>query len=365
MTNIDALIILNYLRVGPITARRLMDRFGSPAKIFSAPTRELKIASRLSTQNVEKLKNWKEKIELKKVWDIIKKENIQVLTYKDPDYPSLLKEIYDYPLLLYVKGKLKPEDNQAIAMVGTRSPTNYGRLVARKWATKFSARGFTVVSGLARGIDTQSHIGAIEGKGRTIAVLGYGFGYIYPKENEKLFHRIVETGAVITEYPWKSYHGKASFPLRNRLIAGLSRATVVVESRKRGGSMITAHFANEYNRTVFSVPGAVNSSTSVGTNKLIRDGASLASSVDDITEEFEFLFSPEQLADKSKPAAEKPAPKLEKNEKVLYELLDNQMSLDQLAQESDLSIEKVTTAMLMLEFKGLVRALPGKIYVKK
>jgi len=129
--------------------------------------------------------------------------------------------------------------------------------------------------------------------------------------------------------------------------------------------MITAHFANEYNRTVFSVPGAVNSSTSVGTNKLIRDGASLASSVDDITEEFEFLFSPEQLADKSKPAAEKPAPKLEKNEKVLYELLDNQMSLDQLAQESDLSIEKVTTAMLMLEFKGLVRALPGKIYVKK
>ncbi len=365
MTDLDALLILNYLRVGPITARRLMDRFGSPSNIFTAPNRDLQYASRLSTKNVEKLKTWQKVIDLKKVWDIIKKENIQVLTYKDPEYPPLLKEIYDFPLLIYVQGKLMPEDSQAIAMVGTRSPTNYGKIVARKWAAQFASKGFTVVSGLARGIDTQSHLGALEVNGRTIAVLGFGFGYIYPKENEKLFHKIVETGAVITEYPWKSYHGKASFPLRNRLIAGMCRATVIIESRKRGGSLITAHFANEYNRTVFSVPGPINSSTSIGTNKLIRDGASLATSVDDITEEFEFLFSPEQLADQSKSEVEKPNPKLEKNEKILYELLEDQMSLDQLAQESDLSIEKVTTSMLMLELKGLVRALPGKIYVKK
>jgi len=170
---------------------------------------------------------------------------------------------------------------------------------------------------------------------------------------------------VLTEYPWKRYHGKASFPLRNRLIAGLSRATLVVESRQRGGAMITAHFANEYNRTVFSVPGSVHSSTSQGTNKLIRDGATLVTSVDEIVEEFEFLFPPAKRGKATADATAMPAPKLEGNEGVLYNLLTEPLSLDQLAQKSDLSVEKVTAAMLMLEFKGLVRVLPGKIYDRK
>ena len=202
MTDIDALLVLNHLRVGPITARRLMDRFGSPSAIFSAPARMIGPAARISSDNVNRIKNWEKEVKLDKVWKILKEENIRLLTYQDPDYPKLLKQIYDNPLLLYVKGELKPEDDQAVAIVGSRSATGYGRAVARKWSSQLAARGFTIVSGLARGIDTQAHIGAIEAKGRTIAILGYGFGYIYPRENARLFHKIVETSAVLTEYPW-------------------------------------------------------------------------------------------------------------------------------------------------------------------
>ena len=365
MQDIDALLIMNHLRMGPITARRLMDQFGSPAAIFSASARDIGCASFISSENSKRIKNWEKEVNLEKAHAIIKDENIRLLTYTDPDYPPLLKEIYDHPLLLYVKGELKPEDSQAIGIVGTRSASGYGRAIARKWAAQLAARGFSIVSGLARGIDTQAHWGALEANGRTIAVLGYGFGYIYPKENIQLFHEIEKTGVIITEYPWKKYHGKSSFPLRNRLIAGLSRATLVVESRQRGGSLITAHFANEYNRTVFSVPGSISSVTSRGTNKLIRDGATLVTSIDEITEEFEFLFPMDTQNQEEEEKNNRLVPVLEANEKTLYNILTEPLSLDLLTRKSNLSIEKVTTAMLTLELKGLVRALPGKIYDKK
>jgi DNA processing protein len=365
MNDTDALLIMNHLRVGPITARRLMDRFGSPSSIFSASPRDIERASFISSDNANRIKNWEKEVNLEKALHIIKEENIRLLTYTDPDYPPLLKEIYDHPLLLYLKGTLSPRDGQSIGIVGTRSASGYGRAVARKWSSQLAARGFTIVSGLARGIDTQAHWGTLEANGRTIAVLGYGFGYIYPKENARLYHEIEKTGAIVTEYPWKKYHGKTSFPLRNRLIAGLSRATLVVESRQRGGSLITAHFANEYNRSVFSVPGPVNSATSRGTNRLIRDGATLVTSVDEITEEFEFLFPQELFTQKEVDSKKKYIPKLDANEETLYAILTEPYTLDQLSQKSDLSIEKVTTAMLTLELKGLVRALPGKMYDRK
>jgi len=351
--------------MGPITARRLMDQFGSPAAIFSATASDIGRASFISSDNSKRIKNWEKEVNLDKALQIVKDENIRLLTYTDPDYPPLLKEIYDHPLLLYVKGELKPEDSQSIGMVGTRSASVYGKAVARKWAAQLAARGFTIVSGLARGIDTQAHWGALEASGRTIAILGYGFGYIYPKENVQLFHEIEKTGVVITEYPWKKYHGKSSFPLRNRLIAGLSRATLVVESRQRGGSLITAHFANEYNRTVFSVPGSISSVTSRGTNKLIRNDATLVTSIEEVIEEFEFLFPMDTQSPDDEARKNRVRPVLEANEETLYNILTEPMSLDQLTHKSDLSIEKVTTAMLTLELKGLVRALPGKIYDRK
>ena len=282
MTEIDALLILNHLRVGPITSRKLINAFGSAPAIFAASEKHIAAVSHLSSANINKIKNWEKHVKLDKAWKDINENNIQIITYKSKEYPALLKEIYDHPLLFYMKGKLKSQDDLAVAFVGTRNATGYGRSIARKWSYNLAARGFTIVSGLARGIDTEAHIGAIEAGGRTIAVLGFGFGYVYPKENAKLLDKIVETGVVITEYPWKKYHGKASFPLRNRLIAGISRATLVVESRRRGGSMITAHFANEYNRTVLAVPGSIHFYASSGTNQLIRDGATLVTSPDEI-----------------------------------------------------------------------------------
>jgi DNA processing protein len=365
MTDLDALLILNHLRVGPITARRLMDRFGTPAAIFQAGAAELAAAANIASENVQRIRQWDKEVKLDKVWQTIKQENIRLLSYTDADYPALLREIYDHPLLLYVQGTLKAEDATSVGMVGTRMPTGYGSAVARKWAAQLAARGFTIISGLARGIDTHAHLGALDAKGRTIAVLGYGFGYIYPRENEQLYHAIVKTGAVITEYPYKRYHGKASFPLRNRLIAGLSRALLVVESRDSGGAMITAHFANEYNRTVCAVPGPVNATASLGTNRLIRDGATLVRTVDDIADEFSFLLPREARAGTPAPTTAAPAPLLDQTEKTLYELLIEPLTLDDLAQRSDISIEKVTAAMLMLELKGLVRAMPGKIYDRK
>lgn len=365
MTDLDALLILNHLRVGPITARRLMDRFGSPAAIFRASAGELGAAANIASENVQRIRQWDREVKLDKVWQIIQQENIRLLTYTDGDYPALLREIYDHPLLLYVQGTLKAEDATSIGMVGTRMPTGYGSAIARKWAAQLAARGFTIISGLARGIDTHAHLGALDVKGRTIAVLGYGFGYIYPRENEQLYHAIAATGAVITEYPYKRYHGKASFPLRNRLIAGLSRALLVVESRDSGGAMITAHFANDYNRTVCAVPGPVNGSASMGTNRLIRDGATLVRNVDDIADEFSFLFPRDAQPRQDAPVVAPPAPALDVLEQRLYEILIEPLTLDELAQRSDISIDKVTATMLMLELKGLVRVLPGKIYDRK
>lgn len=368
MTDIDALLILSYLRIGPITAQRLVERFSSPATIFRAKKEDLLRVRGISSDYTHRILSWEKKVDLSKAWQIIEQERITLLTVYDEAYPPLLKEIYDHPMLLFVKGTLQPQDAMSLGVVGTRHATNYGRVIARKWATHVAARGITVVSGLARGIDTEAHQGALEGNGRTIAVLGYGFGYVYPRENARLFETIQEHGAVITEYPWKQYIGKSSFPLRNRLIAGISRAVLVVESRARGGAMITAHFANEYNRTVLAVPGSLLSRASQGTHSLIRDGATLVRDVDDVMEEFDTLFASSgristQEKTKTTVSGTHIGDSLDGNEKILYALIDEPMTLDALSQKSDLSIEKVTAAMLLLELKGLVRMLPGKMYM--
>jgi DNA processing protein len=362
MRDVDALLIFNYLRVGPITARRLLDAFGSPTKILGAQARDLQIAGHLSGDIARRMLDWEKHVNLEAIWETLEREHIKVVTYQDPHYPPLLKEIYDHPLLFYLRGELTTQDAQALSIVGTRTPSPYGATTARKWSAQLAARGFTIVSGLARGIDTQAHIGALEAKGRTIAILGYGFGYVYPKENQRLHDAICERCAVITESAYKKFQGKSAFPLRNRLVAGISRATLVIESRERGGSLITAHFANEYNRSVYAVPGPIHATTSRGTNRLIRDGATLVRSVDEICDDFEFLFPPEQLA---AARAEMPKPTLDEREQVLYDLLDEPLSLDDLARRSDISIEKASTTMMTLELKGLVRCLPGKIYDRR
>ena len=227
MTDIDALLILNHLRVGPISARRLLEYFGSPSEIFRSLPKEKKAPEIdfLSGDYSTRLTNWQKEVDLAKAWDIIKKEKIRLVTFYDPDYPELLKQIFDHPLLFYMKGKLSANDNEALAIVGSRDATEYGRHIAYRWAARLAEAGIPIVSGMALGIDTAAHEGALSVGGRTIALLGYGFGYVYPKGNERLFDEIAEKGAVITEYAWHRAIGKGSFPLRNRLIAGMARAT--------------------------------------------------------------------------------------------------------------------------------------------
>ena len=366
MTDIDALLILNHLRVGPISARRLLEYFGSPSEIFRSLPKEKKAPEIdfLSGDYSTRLTNWQKEVDLAKAWDIIKKEKIRLVTFYDPDYPELLKQIFDHPLLFYMKGKLSANDNEALAIVGSRDATEYGRHIAYRWAARLAEAGIPIVSGMALGIDTAAHEGALSVGGRTIALLGYGFGYVYPKGNERLFDEIAEKGAVITEYAWHRAIGKGSFPLRNRLIAGMARATLVVESREKGGSLITAHYAAEYNRTVYAVPGPVTAPLSAGTNNLIREGATLVTSPEQMVDEFELMFqTPPQ--DLSLEARQKDTEeKLEGLEKAIFSALLEPMTPDHISTLLDESIDKVSASLVSLEIKGYVLALPGRKYVR-
>lgn len=366
MNDLDALLVLNHLRVGPISARRLLDFFGSPAGIF----RSLKGESGapqvafLSQDYMHRLLNWEKEVCLSRAWETVRREHIRVVTIYDPDYPVLLRQIYDHPLLFYMKGSLSPADEQSLAIVGSREATEYGRHVAYRWAARTCEAGIPVISGLAAGIDTAAHQGALSVGGRTVALLGYGFGYVYPAENARLFDEIAEKGAVITEYAWKKSLGKGSFPLRNRLIAGMARATLVVESREKGGSMITAHYANEYNRGVYAVPGNISSPLSAGTNSLIRDGAVLVTRPEQLGEEFQLMFQrpPQDLSVQSRQS--RTEEELEGLERELYHLLESPGTPDELAARAEASIDKVSAALVSLEIKGCVILLPGRQYAR-
>ena len=364
MNDLEALIILNHLRVGPISARRLLEYFGSPAAIFRALASEQKAPeiAFLSKDYYNRLLNWEREVNLSVALEILKREKIKVVTIYDDDYPPLLRQIYDHPLLFYMKGNFAPEDENALAIVGSRDATEYGRHIAYSWAARLAEAKVPIISGLAAGVDTAAHRGALSVGGRTVALLGYGFGYIYPAENAKLFDEIAEKGAVITEYAWKKALGKGSFPLRNRLIAGLSRATLVVESRAKGGSLITAHYAAEYNRTVYAVPGNVNSSLSSGTNNLIRDGAILVTRPEQLADEFQLMFQqlPQDLALESRHAGIKAS--LDGLEKDVFAALESPKTPDTLALALDNSIDKISAALVALEIKGYVLSLPGRLF---
>ena len=366
MNDLDALLILNHLRVGPISARRLLQYFGSPSAIFRHIDSEFKSpeVSFLSGDYTKRLLNWQKEVDLSKAWEIIRREGIRVVTIYDSDYPELLRQIFDHPLLFYMKGSLSPSDNEALAIVGSRDATEYGRHIAYRWSARLAQAGVPIVSGMALGIDTAAHEGALSVGGRTIALLGYGFGYVYPKGNERLFDEIAESGAVITEYAWHRAIGKGSFPLRNRLIAGMARATLVVESRERGGSLITAHYAAEYNRSVYAVPGPVTAPLSAGTNNLIREGAILVTNPEQMADEFELMFQkpPQDLSleERQKDTEEK----LEGLEKAVFAALKEPLTPDAISEQLDESIDKVSASLVSLEIKGYVIPLPGRKYFR-
>jgi len=279
------------------------------------------------------------------------------VNWDDEEYPPNLKEIYDPPPLLYVLGSLIPQDRRAVAIVGSRYPTTYGQMFAERIALGLSQRGITLVSGLARGIDSSAHRGALTAGGRTIGVLGCGIDIIYPPENRKLFDQVAAQGAILSEFPLGTPPDSDHFPIRNRVISGISLGVVVVEATLRSGSLITARFALDQGREVFAVPGNADSARSAGTNRLIREGAKLVTQAEDILEEISIA---------SPPALEvPPRPKLTDEEAKIFSILGPQsMHVNQVIALSALSSAQVSVTLLSLELAGHIKQLPGMRFIK-
>jgi DNA processing protein len=370
MTSREAYIALNMVDgVGPIRVRALLDRFGEPQAILTATKADLMQVEGVGDEVARSIMSWREKVDLDGELTRIEKAAVQVVTRDDPEYPKNLREVYDPPMILYVKGTLSERDALAIAIVGSRRTTLYGQDMARKLAYQLGRVGVTVVSGLARGIDTAAHKGTLQAKGRTVAVIGCGIDIVYPSENEKLAKEIVEKGgALVTEFPFGVKPDRQNFPMRNRIISGWSLGTVVVEANLKSGALITANQAAEQGRQVFAVPGRADSILSRGTNKLIKDGAKLTEDAEDILGEFEYLL-PKRATEPAEAASDgggtKPALVLsDMEEKVMAHVGQEETAIDEVIRASGLTTACVSATLLSLEMKRLVRQLPGKLYVR-
>src|SRR5258708_4249218 len=291
MNSREALVALNLIEgVGPIRTRSLVEHFGDATAILGASKQQLLQVRSIGEDTAGAISNWEKSVDLAGELKRIEEFGCHILIQTDEAYPELLRQIYDPPIVLYVKGELLPKDKNAIAMVGSRMTTHYGIETARRLAYQLAYVGVTVVSGGARGIDSAAHQGALSAKGRTVSVLGTGINLVTPPENLKLFEQIASNGAVITQFPFNRPGDKQSFPIRNRIVAGMTLGTIVVEANLTSGALITANFATEYGRQIFAVPGRIDSPRSKGCHDLIKKGAKLCEVVEDVLTVFEYLF---------------------------------------------------------------------------
>jgi DNA processing protein len=366
MDSREALIALNLIEgVGPVRARSLLEHFGDAPQILAASKSALLRVRNIGDETAEAIATWEKTIDLAGELKRISDFGCRVLISSDENYPASLREIYDPPLVLYVKGELTAKDKNAVAMVGSRSTTHYGIETARKLAYQLAYVGVTVVSGGARGIDTAAHQGAMAAKGRTVAVLGTGINLIFPPENKDLFGRIAENGAVITQFSFNRNGDRQSFAIRNRIIAGMTLGTVVVEADLHSGALITSNFATEYGRQVFAVPGRIDSPRSKGCHDLIKKGAKLCEGAEDILSEFEYLFPGSNRPPSPGETGVLPALALSANEQSVYDALDEEeRSIDEVIRKSGLPSSAVSVALLSLEMKRAVKQLPGKLFVR-
>lgn len=349
--------------IGVARLRALVNHFGDPESALTATERELAEVEgidRRAAKEILSSRNFDREIETQLTR--LAKVQARVVTFWDKEYPDNLKKIYDPPVMLFVRGTLLDVDRYSIAIVGTRVPSDYGRHIAEKFAREISGKGICIVSGLARGIDTTSHTAAVRAGGRTIAVLGSGVDVIYSGENRKLAERIIENGAIVSEYYMGSKPDAVNFPRRNRIISGISLGTVLVETDVNGGAMITAGTALDQNREVFAVPGSITEPKGRGTNKLIKEGrAKLVENVSDILEELRYKLKP-VLKETSKPQQKIQLTIFE--QKVYDALADEPIHIDTLSEKCGTSISDLLVQLLSLELKGVVRQLPGKYFVK-
>ncbi len=342
--------------VGPVTFRKLLSLYSDPARVFRAPFRELSAIEGVGekkAKNITDFSGWKHAEEQVKQ---LERCSARVVTFRDTDYPSMLRQTEDAPVLLYVRGSIQEEDRFAIAIVGSRRLSPYGKQVTEMLSSELSRSGFTVVSGMARGIDTVAHTSSITSGGRTIAVLGSGIDRAYPPENRGLMKRITASGYVVSEFPCGTEPNRENFPRRNRLISGLSMGVVIVEAAAGSGALITAGAALEQNREVFAVPGNITSPNSAGTNDLIKkSGAKLIQKPDDIIEELAPMLRGFVKTGKKLNVA------VTEEEQRLCDILSGEpVHVDTLSRELSLPPAATLTALLGLEIKGIVRQADGK-----
>ena len=361
MNHLEACVALNMIpQMGPVRLRRLLDAFGSAEKILLARADQLAAIDGIPRALAENISRWQEfadpTAELKKAADL----GAHVITAEDAEYPSALREIHDPPIVLYVRGQLTERDRNAVAVVGSRKCSHYATESAKKLSFQMAYAGLTVASGLARGIDTAAHQGALAAKGRTIAVIGSGLGELYPPENAELADRIAASGAVISEFPIDTKPDRQTFPIRNRIVTGLSFGVLVVEAGANSGALISANMAAEQGRTLYAVPGRIDAPAALGSNRLIHQGAKLVITVDDILDDLPLVF-------REKPDLPAAAPAIDltpEQQKILDAIGSEEMPLDSVIATSGLTAAVVSSTLLALEIRRLVKQLPGKRFVK-
>ncbi len=366
MDSREAFVVLNMVEhVGPVRVRQLLQHFGDAASILRASKQQLMFVRGIGEDTAEAIANWEKNVNLAAELKRCEEFGCHVVTQDDAEYPEMLRQIYDPPLVLYVKGTLTSADKNGVAIVGSRQTTHYGIEVARKFGYQLAYVGVTVVSGGARGIDTAAHQGALSAKGRTICVLGTGINIVFPPENAELFARISESGAVLSQYPFNRQADRQSFAIRNRIVAGMTLGTVVVEANLTSGALITSNFAIEYGRQVFAVPGRIDSPRSKGCHDLIKKGAKLCEGAEDILSEFEYLFPASNRPPTVNETGVLPALTLSDNEQKVYDALDKEPTpMDEVIRQCGLPASAVSVALLSLEMKRAVRQVPGKLFLR-
>ena len=342
--------------IGRVRVSHLKEHFGSLQDAWKASEGKLKQAG-LDSRSVETLVLLRPRISLDAEMEKLERYKVKAFTCEDPGYPARLKEIYDYPPVLYVRGNLSPQDEPCLAVVGTRRPTIYGRQATEEIVADLAQSKIIIVSGLARGIDSITHRAALDAGGETIAVFASGLDIVYPAENAKLAQAVMEHGALISEYPLGVKPKAESFPLRNRIMSGLSLGVLVVEAGERSGALITAHQAVEQNREVFAIPGSILSPTSKGTNRLIQEGAKLVCNSSDILEELNLsIVAPQQLE------IQEFLPANEAESLILKQLTSEPSHIDEVCRRSGLIASEVSSTLAMLELKGMAKQVGNMYY---
>jgi len=359
----ELLVGLNLIpQLTPKRTKRLFAKFDSFEAVWNAPGSTF--ASLFGSSVVgEAIASARSEAAVDEEFARAEELGVRIVTLVDEEYPVLLREIDDPPMVLYVRGSLPIDPARSLAVVGTRRGTRYGKMVAGRFASQLAMKGLTVISGLAAGIDTAAHQGALDVGGRTVAVLGCGIDYPYPKRNQPLLAQLVKDGAALSEYPLGTRPAKWTFPQRNRILAGLSRGVVVIQAPERSGALITARLALEQGREVFAVPGNITTITSAGTNRLIKSGAKLVETVDDVLVEFPDLWNQQKP---TAPPGEEEEPELAERERLVYDLIGLEpVHVDDIIARADLSPTEASHVLLLLQLEDLIDEVEGGRFIRK